>query len=108
MTGKRGNTEYAATLKDAAQRAYKWAEAHPDSMFYNNKAEYGTKDLAAGQQEIDTNYTTGARFAVKVASVMILSSNLRVMTRHLPNWVLVLRIISVTGLEPFKNSQTIC
>ena len=68
VAGKRGNTEYAATLKDAAQRAYKWAEAHPDSMFYNNKAEYGTKDLAAGQQEIDTSYTTGARFVVKVAS----------------------------------------
>ena len=68
VADKRGNTEYAATLKDAAQRAFKWAEAHPDSMFYNNKAEYGTKDLAAGQQEIDTNYTTGARFAVKVAA----------------------------------------
>jgi hypothetical protein len=37
-------------------------------MFYNNKAEYGTKDLAAGQQEIDTNYVTGARFVVKVAA----------------------------------------
>ena len=68
VAGKRGNTTYASTLKDAAQRAFKWAEAHPDSMFYNNKAEYGTKDLAAGQQEIDADYTTGARFAVKVAA----------------------------------------
>lgn len=68
VAGKRGNDAYAVTLKDAALKAFKWAEAHPDSMFYNNKAEYGTKDLAAGQQEIDTNYTTGARFVVKVAA----------------------------------------
>ncbi len=68
VANKRGNTTYAATLKDAAQRAFKWAEAHPDSMFYNNKAEYGTKDLAAGQQEIDADYTTGARFVAKVAA----------------------------------------
>ena len=68
VASKRGNTTYAATLKDAAQRAFKWAEAHPDSMFYNNKAEYGTKDLAAGQQEIDFDYTTGTRFVVKVAA----------------------------------------
>ena len=68
VANKRENTTYAATLKDAAQRAFKWAEAHPDSMFYNNKAEYGTKDLAAGQQEIDFDYTTGARFVVKVAA----------------------------------------
>ena len=68
VADKRGNTTYAATLKDAALRAFSWAEAHPDSMFYNNKAEYGTKDLAAGQQEIDTNYVTGARFVVKVAA----------------------------------------
>ena len=68
VADKRGNTSYAATLRDAAQRAFEWAEAHPDSMFYNNKAEYGTKDLAAGQQEIDANYTTGARFVVKVAA----------------------------------------
>ena len=68
VANKRGNTTYASTLKSAAEKAFKWAEAHPDSMFYNNKAEYGTKDLAAGQQEIDTNYTTGARFVVKVAA----------------------------------------
>ena len=68
VAAKRGNDAYAVTLKDAALKAFKWAEAHPDSMFYNNKAEYGTKDLAAGQQEIDTNYTTGARFVVKVAA----------------------------------------
>ena len=68
VASKRSNTTYAATLKSAAEKAFKWAEAHPDSMFYNNKAEYGTKDLAAGQQEIDTNYTTGARFVVKVAA----------------------------------------
>ena len=65
---KRKNTEYATTLKTAALKAFAWAEAHPDSMFYNNKAEYGTKDLAAGQQEIDANYDTGARFVVKVAA----------------------------------------
>ena len=68
VAAKRKNDAYAKTLKDAALKAFKWAEAHPDSMFYNNKAEYGTKDLAAGQQEIDTNYTTGARFVVKVAA----------------------------------------
>ena len=68
VAGKRGNDAYAKTLKEAAQKAFTWAEAHPDSMFYNNKAEFGTKDLAAGQQEIDTNYTTGARFVVKVAA----------------------------------------
>ena len=68
VAAKRKNEAYAKTLKDAALKAYTWAEAHPDSMFYNNKAEYGTKDLAAGQQEIDTSYTTGARFVVKVAA----------------------------------------
>ena len=68
VAAKRKNTEYAATLKTAALKAFAWAESHPDSMFYNNKGEYGTKGLAAGQQEIDANYDTGARFVVKVAA----------------------------------------
>ncbi|SHK64432.1 Por secretion system C-terminal sorting domain-containing protein [Fibrobacter intestinalis] len=62
----RKNTEYAATLQDAALRAYAWAEAHPDSMFFNNLESAGTKGLAAGQQEVEENETTAPRLGLVV------------------------------------------
>ena len=43
--------EYAATLEASAKKAFAWAEANQDSLFFNNDANYGTKGLAAGQQE---------------------------------------------------------
>ena len=45
--------EYSEKLADAAIRAFTWAEAHQDSLFYNNSSDHGTAGLAAGQQEID-------------------------------------------------------
>ena len=68
VAGLRKNSEYAATLKDAALRAYAWAEANQDSMFYNNDASHGTKGLAAGQQEVDDNETVASRLSIYVAS----------------------------------------
>lgn len=52
--------EYAKTLETAAIKAFDWAEAHQDSLFFNNDAAHGTKGLAAGQQEqnIDDNEKT--------------------------------------------------
>lgn len=47
----KGDTAYRK-LYDAAVRAFAWAEAHPDSMFFNNDKSYGTEGLAAGQQEV--------------------------------------------------------
>lgn len=47
----KGESEYRK-LYDAAVKAFAWAEAHPDSMFFNNDETRGTKGLAAGQQEV--------------------------------------------------------
>ena len=47
----KGETYYQK-LYDAAVKAFTWAEAHPDSMFYNNDKNHGTVGLAAGQQEV--------------------------------------------------------
>lgn len=43
---------YYKKLYDAAVKAFAWAEAHPDSMFFNNDSAQGTIGLAAGQQEV--------------------------------------------------------
>lgn len=48
-----GMTEYAEQLKNAAIKAWKWAEANPNVFFKNNNSEYHSEGLAAGQQEID-------------------------------------------------------
>ncbi len=46
-----GLTAYADTLLQRAILAYDWGELYPDSLFYNNSADHGTKGLGAGQQE---------------------------------------------------------
>jgi endoglucanase len=48
-----GDNSYADKLKEAAVKAWEWAEANPSVLFYNNSDEHGTSGLAAGQQETD-------------------------------------------------------
>lgn len=49
----RGETAYANTLKTAALKAWDWAVANPNVLFYNNDSAHGTSGLGAGQQETD-------------------------------------------------------
>jgi hypothetical protein len=51
---------YAGILKTAAEKAWTWAEANPDVLYQNNSADYDSRGLAAGGQEIE-NDSTGAR-----------------------------------------------
>ena len=44
---------YAADLAARAQRAWAWAMANPNVVFYNNDSSRGTAGLGAGQQETD-------------------------------------------------------
>nr|WP_297384426.1 glycoside hydrolase family 9 protein [uncultured Roseateles sp.] len=44
---------YAADLLSRAKRAWAWAQANPNVLFYNNDATRGTGGLGAGQQETD-------------------------------------------------------
>lgn len=46
---------YAADLRLRAVRAWNWASANPNVLFYNNDASHGTQGLGAGQQETDDN-----------------------------------------------------
>jgi hypothetical protein len=54
------DSAYAAVLKDAAIKAWTWAEANPDVKFSNNSSSNNTQGLAAGNQEIGDD-GTGAR-----------------------------------------------
>jgi len=44
--------EYADKLEAKAIEAWNWADANPDVIFKNNDAEYNSRGLAAGQQEV--------------------------------------------------------
>ncbi len=44
---------YAADLLSRAKRAWAWAQANPNVLFYNNDSTRGTGGLGAGQQETD-------------------------------------------------------
>ncbi|MEO6104181.1 MAG: glycoside hydrolase family 9 protein, partial [Pseudoxanthomonas sp.] len=44
---------YAADLRLRAERAWTWASANPNVLFYNNDAGHGSAGLGAGQQETD-------------------------------------------------------
>lgn len=46
-----GNQDYADTLLNRAIKAWDWADANPLVLWYNNDETYGTKGIAAGQQE---------------------------------------------------------
>ncbi|GAB4251244.1 MAG: hypothetical protein Kow00109_27000 [Acidobacteriota bacterium] len=59
---------YAEELVQRARKAWDWAEANPDVLFYNNSAEHDTGGLAAGQQEVD-DY---GRFVKKLAAACYL------------------------------------
>ena len=48
-----GMNEYAELLKQSAIRAWNWAVLNPNVLFKNNDSQYGSLDLAAGQQEVD-------------------------------------------------------
>jgi hypothetical protein len=54
--GNRGETEYASNLRNAAIKAWTWAEANKDSIFHNNSEAHGSKGLAAGNQEINDEW----------------------------------------------------
>jgi endoglucanase len=56
---------YAADLAQRAKRAWDWAIANPDVLFYNNDAAHGTAGLGAGQQE--TNDEGRARLRLVAA-----------------------------------------
>lgn len=48
-----GMTTYSETLKQSAIKAWDWADANPNVLFYNNDQASGTAGLGAGQQETD-------------------------------------------------------
>lgn len=48
-----GDQDYADTLLNRAIKAWDWAEANPLLLWYNNDENFGTKGIAAGQQETD-------------------------------------------------------
>jgi endoglucanase len=50
---KIGWKAYADQLLGASIRAWKWAEANPDSLFNNNSSEYNSLSLGAGRMEIN-------------------------------------------------------
>lgn len=50
---EQGLVSYADTLLARALKAWSWAEAYPDSVFYNNNENFGSAGLGAGQQEVD-------------------------------------------------------
>lgn len=64
----RGMTVYADKLKDAAIRAWNWANTNPSVIFKNNDAASGTSGLGAGQQETD-DY---GRFVAKLRAAVFL------------------------------------
>lgn len=47
--------ELADTYQARAMRAWDWAEANPNTQFYNNSDEHGTEGLGAGQQEVEVD-----------------------------------------------------
>ncbi|MFO7368640.1 MAG: glycoside hydrolase family 9 protein [Bacteroidales bacterium] len=47
---------YSDTLVTRAEKAWKWGVANPAVIFHNNKSEYGTQGVGAGDQEED-DYT---------------------------------------------------
>jgi endoglucanase len=44
---------FAGDLKSRAMKAWVWAQAHPQVVFYNNDRRDHSEGLAAGQQEVD-------------------------------------------------------
>lgn len=51
----KGFEAYAEDLKTRALKAWAWASANPSVVFRNNDEAYGSKGLAAGQQEVSDN-----------------------------------------------------
>jgi hypothetical protein len=51
-----GLTDYAETLKEAAIKAWDWAEANPDVKFKNNDEASGTQGVGSGDQEVYNDY----------------------------------------------------
>lgn len=70
---------YALSLRQAAERAWRWSNTNPNILFYNNSREHGTEGLAAGQQEVDDQ----GRLEKKLQAA--------------------LRLYDLTGQEEYKN-----
>lgn len=62
---KLGMNAYAATLKEAALKAWKWADENPKVIFHNNSSSNGSSGLAAGDQEVGDNDDSNARMEQK-------------------------------------------
>ena len=52
-----GMVDYAAKLKQAALKAWQWADANPNVFFHNNSSSNGSAGLGAGNQESEDKYT---------------------------------------------------
>lgn len=57
---------YAADLRLRAERAWNWANANPNVLFYNNDASHGTQGLGAGQQETDDTGRANLRLVAAI------------------------------------------
>ncbi|HET6783466.1 MAG TPA: glycoside hydrolase family 9 protein, partial [Pseudoxanthomonas sp.] len=57
---------YAADLRQRAKRAWDWAIANPNVLFYNNDASRGTAGLGAGQQETNDEGRASLRLAAAI------------------------------------------
>lgn len=69
-----GHAAYADRLEAASLAAWCWAEANPGVMFYNNDARSNAEGFGAGQQEVDSEYLNGKRFAA-VAYLSVLTGD---------------------------------
>lgn len=58
-----GHAAYAERLEAAALSAWRWAEANPAVLFYNNDARSKSEGLGAGQQEVEPEYLNGKRYS---------------------------------------------
>lgn len=77
--------DLAAEFKINATKAWDWAELNPSVIWYNNDVAYGSKDIGAGQQEVD-DY---GRLCYKIrASVFLfdLTNELKYHTYFLANY----------------------
>jgi hypothetical protein len=64
-----GLTEYAEVLKEAAIKAWNWAEGNPDVTFPNNSSSNGSSGVGAGNQEVGPDYD---RQAIRITAALYL------------------------------------
>ena len=67
-----GLKDYSAQLKEAALKAWKWADENPKVVFHNNDKDSGTLGLGAGDQEVSDTDDVNTRLGYKVAAGLYL------------------------------------